>query len=512
MMNGSDHASPRYIFTKLSDITSIIYNPIDTKLLTKLKDDDGNFIEPEWYIPILPVCLVNGTIGIGTGFSTGLPSFNPIDIVKNLRLLMKGEDTEEMIPWFRGFTRNAVIKKIGDCRYVVKGRYSADTNTDILSVTELPIGISTNAYKEFLTSLLIIKTPSKKDKASPKRTATSPYKIKDFRNNSAGNKVDFTIFFEKDTLCQCLVDSAVADKDGLTTFEKNFKLGTTLSFPGKMTLRDRHGGLMVYSSIDAILREFYTLRLEYYEKRHKMLIKDYKDEYELVNIKAKFVKDVIEGTIIIFDPSKKKSYTEEEVSEQLVKFKYPKMLDKMLIQLDKLAEKDENEIEKASYDYLIGMKLSSLTKKRVDELLAELKVLKDKYNTLKGKSSVDLWEEDLVEFEAQYAKDMKEYDAMLAEEFAWGNDEEVITKGKKTKAKSATSTKSTSASAKKTLAVIETNEDDNNDDNIDIENIPEEITEIKQDSKSDKKVKKTKENTTEEVVVVKKVKKVKKDE
>ncbi len=511
MMNGADHASPRYIFTKLSDITSIIYNPIDTKLLTKLKDDDGNFIEPEWYIPILPVCLVNGTIGIGTGFSTGLPSFNPIDIVKNLRLLMKNEPTEEMTPWFRGFTRNSAIKKIGDCRYVVKGRYSADTNNDILSVTELPIGISTNAYKEFLTSLLVVKTPSKKDKASPKRTVTSPYKIKDFRNNSAGNKVDFTIFFEKDTLCQCLVDSAVADKDGLTTFEKNFKLGTTLSFPGKMTLRDRHGGLMVYSSIDEILREFYTLRLEYYEKRHKMLIKDYKDEYELVNIKAKFVKDVIEGTIIIFDPSKKKSYTEEEVSEQLVKLKYPKMLDKMIIQLDKLAEKDESDIEKANYDYLIGMKLSSLTKKRVEELLAELKVLKDKYNTLKGKSATDLWEEDLVEFEAQYAKDMKEYDAMLAEEFAWGNDEESSTKGKKTKGKS-TSTKSTKSTSKKTLAVVNEDNDDIDEDNIDIENIPEEITEIKEDKKVDKKVKKPKETTTEEVVVVKKVKKVKKDE
>jgi DNA topoisomerase-2 len=84
-MNGQDSASPRYIFTKLSDITSILYNPLDTKLLTKLKDDDGNFIEPEWYIPIIPVCLVNGTIGIGTGFSTGLPSFNPSDIIRNLR-------------------------------------------------------------------------------------------------------------------------------------------------------------------------------------------------------------------------------------------------------------------------------------------------------------------------------------------------------------------------------------------------------------------------------------------
>jgi DNA topoisomerase-2 len=160
-MNGQDSASPRYIFTKLSDITTLLYNQTDTKLLTKLKDDDGSFIEPEWYVPILPVCLINGTIGIGTGFSTGIPPFNPTDIVRNLRHLMKNEDTEEMVPWFRGFSRNPAIKKIGENRFVIKGRYSADTNTDILHVTELPVGVSTNAYKEFLTTLLIAK-PTKK--------------------------------------------------------------------------------------------------------------------------------------------------------------------------------------------------------------------------------------------------------------------------------------------------------------------------------------------------------------
>jgi DNA topoisomerase-2 len=521
MMNGADHASPRYIFTKLSDITSIIYNPIDTKLLTKLKDDDGATIEPEWYVPILPICLVNGTLGIGTGFSTGLPSFNPSDIIKNLRLLMKKEDTEEMTPWFRGFTRNAAIKKIGDCRYVVKGRYSADTNNDILYVTELPVGISTNAYKEFLTSLLIVKTPAKKDK-SPKRV-NNPYKIKDFRNNSAGNKVDFTIFFEKDTLCQCLVDSAVADKDGLTTFEKNFKLGTTLSFPGKMTLRDRDGALVVYSSIDEILRAFYSLRIEFYEKRHKMLIKDYKEEYELVNIKAKFVKDVIEGNIIIFDPSKKKSYTEEEVSAQLIKLEYPKMLDKSLVYLDKFQELDETDKEKANYDYLIGMKLSSLTKKRVEELLGELKILKEKYNILKGKTPIDLWEEDLVIFETQYAKDNKEYEAILAEEFAWGTENEGSSaKGKgKGKAKAKTQVKKTQSPAKEDeeeekeedltppptpvptpVPVPQTNQENTDDTKAKAKG--------KAKTKSDKSDKSDK--SEEEVVVVKKVKKTKKEE
>jgi DNA topoisomerase-2 len=426
-MNGQDSASPRYIFTKLSDITQIIYNPLDTKLLTKLKDDDGNSIEPEWYIPILPICLVNGTIGIGTGFSTGLPSFNPKDIVRNIRLMMKNEPTEEMIPWFRGFSRNSAIKKIGENRFVIKGRYSTDTSNDILHITELPIGVSTNAYKEFLTGLLITKEKKplkeKDGKTSPtakRSTSTSPYKIKDFRNNSGGNKVDFTLFFEKDTLCQCLVDSATPDKDGLTTFEKNLKLGTTLSFPGKMVLRGREGSLIVYSSIDEILHEFYNVRIEFYKKRHAMLLKDYKEEADLVNVKAKFVKDVIEGRIVIFEPEKKKSYSKAQISDQLEKLKYPKMLDKHLVEVDQIKESD---MESADYDYLLGMKIYALTKERVEELLAEMEGLMEKYNTLKKKSPSDLWQEDLISFEAQYNKDMKDYESELAKELAWGTTE-----------------------------------------------------------------------------------------
>jgi DNA topoisomerase-2 len=446
MGNGSDHGAPRYIFTKLSDITQIIYNPMDTKLLNKLKDDDGNMIEPDWYCPIVPMCLINGTIGIGTGFSTGIPPFNPEDIVKNIRLMMKDEPIEELVPWFRGFTRNQAIKKIGENRYIIKGRYSADTNDDTLHITELPIGISTDSYKEFLSSFLAIKPKKDKEKSPTRRSGSSQYKIKDFRNNSAGNKIDFTIFFEKDTLCQYMVDSAVADKDGLTIFEKNLKLGTTLSFPGKMVLRDRDGSLMVYSSINDILKDFYSVRLEFYKKRHAMLLKDYKEEAELVNVKAKFVNYVIEGKIILFDTNKKKSRSKEEVSEQLVQLGFPKMIDKVLVPLDEIKEADK---ESADYEFLLSMRLSSLTREKIEELMAELKELTDKYKTLKGKTCYDLWEEDLIAFETQYNKDMKEYEAELVKEFAWGTENATASGKSKSKAKSTTASTSTTKSVSK---------------------------------------------------------------
>jgi DNA topoisomerase II len=63
---GKDHASPRYIFTEPSSLARTVYHPEDDPLLNFLKDDN-DFIEPEWYLPVVPLVLINGAEGIGTG-------------------------------------------------------------------------------------------------------------------------------------------------------------------------------------------------------------------------------------------------------------------------------------------------------------------------------------------------------------------------------------------------------------------------------------------------------------
>ena len=118
-MGGDDHASPRYIFTRMSQFMELVFHPSDNNLLNYL-DDDGEKIEPEYYVPIIPAILVNGCQGIGTGFSTRVPSYNPIDIIANLRRKMRGEELVPMVPWFRGFTGR--VEKNGD-KYVTKGLF-----------------------------------------------------------------------------------------------------------------------------------------------------------------------------------------------------------------------------------------------------------------------------------------------------------------------------------------------------------------------------------------------------
>lgn len=78
-LGGEDHASPRYIYTNLSTLARTIFNPLDEHLLDYL-EDEGQSIEPLFYLPIMPMVLVNGANGTGTGWSTSVLQYDPLQI------------------------------------------------------------------------------------------------------------------------------------------------------------------------------------------------------------------------------------------------------------------------------------------------------------------------------------------------------------------------------------------------------------------------------------------------
>ena len=147
---GGDAASPRYIFTHLCPITRLVFNATDDHIL-KYLDDDGQLIEPEWfdltqtprpfspsfcefgacrYMPVLPMVLVNGSSGIGTGYSTSVPNYNPREIVANIKRITSGEAPLPMHPWYKNFRGEIAIegKKKG---YTVRGLFSKVDDTHI---------------------------------------------------------------------------------------------------------------------------------------------------------------------------------------------------------------------------------------------------------------------------------------------------------------------------------------------------------------------------------------------
>lgn len=102
-MGGKDHASARYIFTRLEKIARAIFHPDDDALLNYL-NDDGLSIEPDYYMPVIPMVLVNGSDGIGTGWSSTIQNHNPREVIANLRKMINGEEPEVMHPHFSGYT------------------------------------------------------------------------------------------------------------------------------------------------------------------------------------------------------------------------------------------------------------------------------------------------------------------------------------------------------------------------------------------------------------------------
>jgi DNA topoisomerase-2 len=270
LMGGKDASQTRYIFTKLTKEARKIFDPKDDAILNYL-DDDGRPIEPDFYVPTLPMVLVNGTEGIGTGFSCYVPPFNPEDIKENIKRILSGDEIVPMRPWFRGF--KGVVHKEDDT-WMMEGVWNWSGRNIV--VTELPPGRWTQDYKEYLDGLVEKKL------------------IGGFVNNSTTEDVHFEImdYMGKDLL-------------------KDLKLRKTFRV-SNMHLFHPTKGIYKYESPEEILKDFVELRLEHYKKRKAHLIDVLEKRAEMCGHKSKFVSMVIEGKLVVF--KRKKVDLEREMS------------------------------------------------------------------------------------------------------------------------------------------------------------------------------------------------------
>ena len=222
-MGGKDSASERYIFTNLNPLTRLIYPEIDDPILDYI-NDDGDLVEPIYYVPIIPMIIVNGTKGIGTGFSTDIMPYNPNQIVSYLEGLLSGYDeikqkSLKIEPYYRGF--KGTIKSIDETnkRYLIRGCYQI-IGSDKIKITELPIGTWTQDYKEFLESLIAGNREIDRDKKSKKQECF----IKDYQDMSTDINVEFIITFTSGSMKQLISEK---HDYGLEGVEKYLKLYTT---------------------------------------------------------------------------------------------------------------------------------------------------------------------------------------------------------------------------------------------------------------------------------------------
>ena len=270
LMGGKDASQTRYIFTRLTNDARRIFDAKDDAILTYL-DDDGRSIEPEYYMPTLPMVLVNGTEGIGTGFSCYVPPFNPVDIKQNIIDHISGKPMKRMKPWFRGF-KGRIFED--DDTWVAEGVWKVLGTT--IKVTELPPGRWTQDYKEYLDTLVEKKI------------------IGSFTNNSTTEDVDFVI-------------QEYRGKDII----KDLKLQKVIR-TSNMHLFHPTKGIHKYKNPELILLDFISLRYEYYKKRKTHLLEVLQKKSEMYSNRAKFVTMVINGSLVVF--KRKKQDLEAQMS------------------------------------------------------------------------------------------------------------------------------------------------------------------------------------------------------
>ena len=353
IMGGKDSAQPRYIHTKLMPITNMLFNKLDEPIY-KYNNDDGVDVEPLYYSPIIPMVLVNGIQGIGTGWSTDIPKFNPLDIIENIKNKLKSKDYNDMVPYVHGF-KGTIVKKTNTA-FVSKGLYEIKECKII--ITELPIGMWTDTYKTFLESL-IIDTKNKSKKQI----------IRYYNSYSTDTDVKFEIIMDDDELWEL---NKYNEKLGMTNLEKTFKLVSQINLSNIVAF-DSENKIKKYDSINTILDEYCDLRLSNYDKRKAYLLDKLQKEIDILSIKIRFINEFIESKIIINNRSK------ADIIDQLEKGKYPK--------------------ENDNYDYLLKMPIYNLTKDKIDEFNSNLEGKQSEFNTLSVKTSKQLWLDDLKQLE-----------------------------------------------------------------------------------------------------------------
>jgi DNA topoisomerase-2 len=383
LAGGSDSASPRYIFTALEPIVRALIHKEDDAILA-YTDDDGQLVEPEHYQPVVPLLLLNGAIGIGTGFSTTVLPYNPVDVIAALRgRLVGATDSVElaatkMAPWWFGF-RGAVSGE--GASWTTKGLYEfVDDDAALIRIRELPVGTWTHDYKEFLDkmradqeeALKTWQSASKKKDGAVAVGEKPQVWLRDYKNDS--NDVDVSFLLEMDP--DAYHEARAYPKE----FEARFKLSSSFKTTN-MVAFNAEGRIHKYESVGEILAEFYRVRLAAYGRRKEHELKRMAAEIRELDARLTFVRAVVERKLVVANA---------EDADLLAGLKG--------LGVPPLSAPDAADDLRA-YDYLLRMRVDRLKAAAVAELEREVAAAKAAFAALEATSIETLWIRDLDRFE-----------------------------------------------------------------------------------------------------------------
>jgi DNA topoisomerase-2 len=377
LMGGKDAASPRYIHTFLEEIVDTIFRKEDSVLLNYL-DDDGLKVEPEYYLPVVPLLCLNGAVGIGTGYSTDIPPYKPDNIINLLKHRLMGSlDTlagRTLDPWWYGFKGKTVC--IDGNTWATKGLYELDEKKKTVTITELPVGTWTKDYKAFLDELLT-------------KEGGNEFGLKSFDDLYNDIDVKFVLYFKEDAF------DDIEEKPSV--FEKNFKLITTWKTTNMCCFVPRGDSVTIekIATVGDMLELFVEKRLPAYEARRLRILEILVKEMRELDAKKAFLQAILDGRLELMRK------TDEEIVEGLKACGIPALSD--------TGKADSVD----GYEYVLRMRIDRVKASAIDKLDEEVAQKKAEVSRLEKETPANMWLSDLEEFEEAWEKYITSRDSEL---------------------------------------------------------------------------------------------------
>jgi DNA topoisomerase-2 len=347
-LRSPEAGAPRYVGVKFNENFRMLYKDFD---LCTPRYEEGEEIEPDYFLPIIPTVLLNGGSGIAVGFATNILNRRPIDLIDACMNVLDEKPINELRPWINGFTGDFVRSKDDQRSWTILGACSVK-NTSTVEVTEIPPSFTYEKYESYLNGLT--------DKGT-----ISGY------DDYSSDKINYSVKFARATLAEIqkkpekLVDLLrlkETDTENLTTLDEN-------------------GKLKIFSSAEEIVDYFVKFRIVFYEKRRQKIIENLKSEINVLSAKVKFIKAIVDGEIQVANVKK------DKILERIKQLEIPEV--------------------DGSHDFLLSMQIHTLTAERYEELMKKIEALNQELEAIMKVTPISLYKKDLKELKKQLEKQQK---------------------------------------------------------------------------------------------------------
>jgi len=345
-LRSPEAGAPRYIGTKLNKNFRLLYKDFE---LLEYKEEEGEMIEPKFFLPIIPTILVNGSSGIAVGFASNILNRNPLDILEGCESILKGKKMPILKPQIYSFNGNFNLDPENNKKWIIRGKFDIQ-NTTTIKISELPPSMTYEKYELILDELVEKKI------------------IVSYEDNCK-DLIDYTIKFTRESLSKL-------------EEEKIYKLlKLEESETENFTTLDEFGKLRIFESAESIIQYFVDFRIKFYHKRKDYILDKLKEELNLLSNKGKFIKAILDGKLEIKNRSRDIIITELEKLE--------------LLKID------------GGYDFLLRMPIWSLTKENFEKLKEDFKNKKEEVEKISNTEPKDMYLSDLSELKKKIRNDYK---------------------------------------------------------------------------------------------------------